>query len=141
MEGGAQSVFKQSNDNMSTNPYSQDEAVHNLKYNFDPEYKSNYDYQVWADSVDKPLEDQTLKLALFLNGLQPFTSYGFLPTHAAGRVSRAIQHKDPSRLIGAPNIKELKSAFSSSGPQRNKLLWRGTANGTKLQDINRQSNQ
>jgi hypothetical protein len=37
-------------------------------------------------------------------------------------------------------MKEIQRAFTEAGSARDKLLWRSTANATKLQDIDRNIN-
>jgi len=126
--------MEQSDDNHVTSVFSNKDMLHNWQMENDPEYAKNDAINQWYnESVKKQaLQDQSLVMAMAAQGPGSLATYSMAPIHSAARVSRAIQYKDPMRATGIPSKKFIASAFKNGGKDRDKFLWQGTGNATKL---------
>ena len=122
-------------DNKVTTPTDFSEFSHSWSMDNDPKYKEEFIAKQKLLSEDLPMQDQSLTMALMASGLGPLASYSSAPIHAAGRVARAVVNKDPTRLLGTPTKSQLMSAIKAPGKDREKVLWQGTGNSVKLEQI------
>lgn len=80
---------------------------------------------------DKPIRDATDQLLIAAQGPKAFT-YISPELTSALRVSNSITSKDPMRLTGVPSKSELLNALEKAEGARDKLMWKATGNGLKI---------
>ena len=89
-----------------------------------------------TETANQRLDDQSLTMALAANGLGALAAYGTPVTHLTGRAVRGVMSRDPNRVLGIPNREALTNALKLKGPDRDKVLWQGTGNSVKIDQLN-----